>query len=84
MLVAVLLSMNHFVLLIGLGMHGAFGQNGLASGQSDETVKEVTPEEQQEIEGMMKTNSLLQQNISELKKDCNANYQIHRNFYNEL
>lgn len=84
MLVAVLLSMNLFVLLIGLGMHGAFGQNGLANGQRDETVKEVTPEEQQEIEDMMKTNSLLQQNISELKKDCNANYQIHWNFYNKL
>lgn len=84
MLVAVLLSMNLFVLLIGLGMHRAFGQNGLANGQRDETVKEVTPEKQQEIEDMMKTNSLLQQNISELKKDCNANYQIHWNLYNEL
>lgn len=83
-LVAVLLSMNLFVLLIGLGMHGAFGQNGLPNDQRDETVKEVTPEQRQEIEDMMKTNSLLQQNISELKKDCDANYQVHWNFYSEL
>lgn len=82
--VAVLSSMRLFVLLIGLGLHGVVCQNGPDDGQEDETVKEVTPEEQQEIEDMVKTNSHLQQNISDLKKDCNANYQVHWNVYYEL
>lgn len=51
-----------------------FFQNWPDNGYEDEIVKGDTPEEQQEIEDMMKTNSHLQQSISALKNYFNANY----------
>lgn len=72
------------VMLIGLSLHGVYCQGHQPTNMENGVVEGDIQKERNEIEVLMNTNNLLRQNTSKLKKECDENFEVQLNIYNEL
>lgn len=81
--IAKLKRMKFLVVLLGISLHGVYCQ-GHKPPQLENGVEDDIRKEKNEIEVLMKTNDLLRQNTSKLKKECDENFKVQLDIYNEL
>lgn len=72
------------VMLIGLSLHGVYCQGHEPPKMENGLVEDDIQKVRNEIQVLIKTNDLLRQNTSKLKKECDENFQLQLNIYNEL